>query len=111
LNFQLIPPLMFIVVNLTNCLFSIFEPSIAKCLLVLIFSWIFFGIPRCDPLLSLVVFPYRRIPWPRRRGFHIFNWRIWDNSLGLNDREELPLCNIRWSEVAHFLLSLHYRLE
>jgi hypothetical protein len=66
LNFQLIPSLTHIAAKL------IFEPSVAKHLLVLIFFVkYFFGIPRCDPLLPLFIFPHRKIPWPRRRSFHI----------------------------------------
>jgi hypothetical protein len=39
LNFQLIPSHIYRDANSTNGLFSIFEPSVAKYLLVLIFSW------------------------------------------------------------------------
>jgi hypothetical protein len=39
LNIKLIPSLISIDVNPTNYLLSIFQPSVAKYLLVLIFSW------------------------------------------------------------------------
>jgi hypothetical protein len=42
--------------NPTNDLFT-FEPSVAKRLLVLIFSWIVL-IPPSDPLLTLLVFSH-----------------------------------------------------
>jgi hypothetical protein len=47
-----------------NGLFSIFEPTVAKHLLVLIFLI-------HDPPLPLFAFPHRRIPWPLRRGFRM----------------------------------------
>jgi hypothetical protein len=40
------------------------------------------------------------------------SWSPGGSSLiGFHDREGLSICNIRWSVVTHFLLSLGYQLE
>jgi hypothetical protein len=61
LSFMLRPSFISIDANPANGLPSLFEPSVAKYLLVLILAWNFFLISRCDPLLPLFIFPHRKL--------------------------------------------------